>query len=201
MLESGAADAVDPFVTYPKAPSPLAGEATLPDLIYKTGEKSEGVQEVAPGDMTTRQIRPVIGKSALIHADGATETDVVLGMPGASNFALKSDERMDGYQGPSGLSLLAAGIAFCYMTQMSRYIEYQKMAIRGVRLVQYTPFMLEADGDGVRGIAGPADTHLYLSGDEDDDTFERLMKIAERTCYLHKTMSDALEPTVKVRND
>ena len=30
---------------------------------------------------------------------------------------------------------------------------------------------------------------------------EHFMKIAERTCYLHKTMSDALEPTVEVRND
>ena len=81
---------------------------------------------------------------------------------------------------------------------MTRYIEYQKMGIRGVRLVQFTPFTLDADG---RGGAQPADTHLFLSGDEDDATFERLMKIAEKTCYLHKTMSDALEPTIRVRND
>ena len=87
------------------------------------------------------------------------------------------------------------------MTQLSRYIEYQKMAIRGVRLVQYTPYTLEVDGDSIRGGAEPADTHLFLSGDEDGDTFERLMKIAEVTCYLHKTMSDALEPKVTVRND
>lgn len=202
MLPSGTDDAPDPFVTYSKAPEPLQGADTLPDLIYKTGEKSEGVQEIVPGDMTTaRQIRPVIGKSSLIHEGGATETDVVLGMPGASNFALKSDERMDGNAAPSGLALLAAGIGFCYMTQMSRYIEYQKMNIRGVRLVQFTPFMLEADGERTKGVAGPADTHLFLSGDEDGETMEHFMKIAERTCYLHKTMSDALEPTVEVRND
>ena len=122
MPESGTADAADPYVTYSKAPEPMAGAETLPDLIYKTGAKSDGVQEVTPGDMKTRQIRPVIGRSSLIHSDGAIETDVVLGMPGASNFALKSDERMDGDAAPSGLALLAAGIGFCYMTQMSRYL-------------------------------------------------------------------------------
>jgi uncharacterized OsmC-like protein len=201
MLESGTEDAPDPYVTYVRAPSPLDSANTFPDLVYKTGQKSDGVPEVAPGDMTTRQIRPVLGRSELIHDVSATETDVVLGMPGASNFALKSDERLDGDMAPSGLALLSAGIGFCYMTQLSRYIEYQKMAIRGVRLVQYTPYTLDVDGDQLRGGAEPADTHLFLSGDEDGDTFERLMKIAEVTCYLHKTMSDALEPKVTVRND
>jgi len=201
MLESGTDDAPDPYVTYSSAPTPLDSANTFDDLIYKTGQKSDGVPEVAPGDMTTRQIRPVIGRSELIHGVAATESDVVLGMPGASNFALKSDERVDADMAPSGLALLSAGIGFCYMTQLSRYIEYQKMAIRGVRLVQYTPYTLEVDGDRLRGGAEPADTHLFLSGDEDGDTFERLMKIAEVTCYLHKTMSDALEPKVTVRND
>lgn len=201
MLESGIEDAPDPYVTYTSAPSPLNAADTFSDLIYKTGQKLDGVPKVAPGEMTSRQIRPVIGRSELIHDVSATETDVVLGMPGASNFALKSDERLDGDMAPSGLALLSAGIGFCYMTQLSRYIEYQKMGIRGVRLVQYTPYTLEVDGDRLRGGAEPADTHLFLSGDEDGDTFERLMKIAEVTCYLHKTMSDALEPKVTVRND
>jgi uncharacterized OsmC-like protein len=200
MLESGSQDAIDPYVTYSSAPSPLADADTFPDLVYKTGQKSDGVSEVAPGDMTTRQIRPVIGRSALIDPGGATETDVVLGIPGASNFAMKSDERPSSDMAPSGLALLSAGVAFCYMTQMSRYIEYQKMAIRGIRLVQHIPFTLDVQGDQLIGGAEPADTHLFLSGDEDGETFERLMKIAERTCYLHKTMSDALEPTVKVTN-
>lgn len=201
MLASGSDDAVDPYVTYSSAPTPLATAETFPDLIYKTGEKSEGVPVVASGDMSTRQIRPVIGRSSLIHPDGGTESDVVLGMPGASNFALKSDERVSGDMAPSGLALLSAGIAFCYMTQMSRYIEYQKMSIRGVRLVQYTPYSLRIDGDQLLGEAEPADTHLFLSGDEENDTFERLMKIAERTCYLHKTMALELEPEVMVTND
>lgn len=201
MVPSPAEDATDPYVTYSHAPGPIGSADTFPDLVHKTGQKSDGSVEIAPGDMTKRQIRPVIGRSELIHPDGGTETDVVLGMPGASNFRMKSDERLTGDMGPSGLSLLAAGIAFCYMTQMSRYIEYQKMAIRGIRLVQHTPFSLSATDGALVGGAEPADTHLFLSGSEDPETFERLMKIAERTCYLHKTMSEQLEPMVQVHND
>ena len=199
MLASPAPDAPDPFVTYSAPPVPLETDQYFDDLVYKTGVKSEGTPEVAPGEMTTKAIRPVIGSSRLLEVDGAMEADVVLGMPGASHFALKSDERLSTDMAPSGLSLLSAGIGFCYMTQLSRYIEYQKMAIRGIRLVQYTPFTLEVDGDRRFGGVEPADTHLFLSGDEDDDTFERLMKIAEVTCYLHKTMAERLDPTVTVR--
>src|SRR3546814_8146520 len=96
---------------------------------------------------------------------------------------MKSDERPDGGQAPSGLALLSASIVFCYMTQLSRYIEHQKFAIGGVRIVQYTPFVLTrsaAEGTLV-GRAAPADTHLFLNGDEGDETHERLMTIAANT--------------------
>lgn len=204
MRSSPSGDLPDPFVSYSRAPEPVDAKDFLPDLIFKTGEKLDGESIVAPGDMKTKQIRPVYGKSRLMDPVGVTEVDVVLGIPGASHFAMRSDERIDHDGAPSGLSLLSAGIAFCYMTQLSRYIEYQKMGIRGVRLVQdiaYT-FDIERDveRDGDRWVGGlePADTHLFLSGDEEDETFERLMKIAEKTCYLHSTMSGSLEPSIAV---
>ena len=34
---------------------------------------------------------------------------------------------------PRGLALLSAGIAFCYMTQLSRYIENMKMNIHPLK--------------------------------------------------------------------
>ncbi len=199
MTPSPSDDAPDPFRTYSAAPAPNASDPGLDDLIRKTGEQTDGESVVAPGDMKTKQIRPVIGTSRLLDPDGVAEIDVVLGMPGASHFALKSDEGRAGAAAPSGLSLLSAGIAFCYMTQLSRYIEYQKMSIRGVRLVQDIPFFVNDDGDRMIGGLEPADTHLFLSGDEDAETFERLMRIAERTCYLHNTLSNSLHPKVTLR--
>ncbi|MGI9597595.1 MAG: OsmC family protein, partial [Acidimicrobiales bacterium] len=198
MRPSPAADAPDPFLSYSAAPAPVEADAYLPDLIHKTGQKSDGRSEVAPGDMKTKQIRPVYGRSRMPGPSGVTEVDVVLGIPGASHFAMRTDERTTDDRAPCGLSLLSAGIAFCYMTQLSRYIEYQKMAIRAVRLVQDIPYTIRADGDRWIGGLEPADTHLFLSGDEDDETFERLMRIAERTCYLHSTLSGSLPPTISV---
>ena len=145
-------------------------------------------------------MRTVPGHSELLDPAGVTETDTYLGMDGMSHFKLKSDERTDIDQAPSGLAIAAAGIAFCYMTQIGRYIHHQKFAIRGVRLVQHTPFSTTGhpvDGSWT-GRAEPADTHLFLSGEEDDETHERLMTIAANTCYLHATMGAALEPVVAV---
>ncbi len=197
---SAAADAVDPFTRYSQAPAPLTDAGTLPGLIDKTGEKVAGTPEVAPGEMKTRQIRPVIGVSRSAGVAGSADVDVVLGMKGASHFRLQSDDRAraEPELAPCGLSLLMAGIGFCYMTQLSRYITYQKMGIRGVRLVQSSPIRIDRVDGAPVGTVESLDTHLFLSGDEDDETFERLMTIAATTCYLHATLAAELEPEVTI---
>ena len=102
---------------------------------------------------------------------------------------------------PSGLALLSAGIAFCYMTQLSRYIEHMKFNIHGVRLVQLTPFEVLMSGASARGAAQPIDTHLFLNGDAPEETHGTLLRIAARTCYLHATAAAALEPVVRVTHN
>ena len=203
LKNSDAPDAPDPYKTHSAPPAPLEGSDELKDIIWKTGVSEEGTAEAAPTGTDAklkRIVRKVRGDSVMIDPAGITETDTVLGLPGMSHFALKSDERADIDQAPSGLGLLAAGIAFCYMTQIGRYIQHQKFNIRGVRLVQHTPFSMSgnpADGSWT-GKAEPADTHLFLSGEEDDETHERLMTIAANTCYLHATMLAELESNVSV---
>ena len=75
------------------------------------------------------------GEGKSLGRDGMYEVDTCLGMPGTSHFRLIGDEGSSD-AAPCGLALLSAGAAFCYMTQLSRYIETMKMRIRGVRLVQ-----------------------------------------------------------------
>lgn len=194
---SGADDAPDPFLTYGQAPRPLADHPPR-DLIRKTGVVADGEITPAPTGTTTRIIRTVAGSSRVV--DGMVETDTVLGLQGMSHFAVVTDERPSGEFAPSGLSLLSAAVAFCYMTQLSRYIEHMKFPIRGVRLVQHTPYTLEQAGDGLQGGVEPVDTHLFLSGDTDLETHERHMHIAARTCYLHSTLAASLEPVVTVHH-
>ncbi len=198
MASSKSEDAPDPFVTYSRVPSPRHGGPDLANLIRKTGQEEAGTIVPAPAGTSTRIIRVVNGISRLIDPAGITETDTWLELPGMSHFALKSDERPNDDTGPSGLALLSAGVAFCFMTQLDRYIEHMKFEIGGVRLVQYCPFALNADGERLRGVAEPVDTHLFLNGRETEETYERLMQIAARTCYLHATLAAALEPRLSI---
>ncbi len=202
MKSSDASDAPDPFRTYSKPPQPLAGANDLPDLIRKTGQQKEGTVAAAPPGAQAggRIVREVSGVSRLLDPAGVTETDTWLELPGMSHFVLKSDERAGGDQAPSGLALLSAGVAFCFMTQLSRYIEHMKFKIRAVRLVQYSPYAVTGSAKDAswQGAVEPFDTHLYLNGEESDETHERLMNIAANTCYLHATLAAALAPVISV---
>jgi uncharacterized OsmC-like protein len=203
MTPSTAPDAADPFRTYTRPPAPLAGADDLDDIIRRTGEVREGEVQAAPSGTKGRIIRNILGRGALLDPAGVTETDSALEMPGASHFTFRTDERPDAEQAPSGLALVSAGIVFCYMTQLARFIEHQKLAIRGVRLVQHTPYSLSgriADGSW-KGTQEPVDTHLFLSGDESDATHEKLMKTAAAMCYLHASLGAANEPVVSIAHN
>src|SRR3546814_7330722 len=121
MTNAGAPDAPDPYKTYTRPPAPLAGADDLPDLIRKTGEVEQGETLDARSGAIRKTVRQVAGVARLVDPAGVTETDSWLRLPGVSHFAMKSDERPDGGQAPSGLALLSASIVFCYMTQLSRY--------------------------------------------------------------------------------
>jgi uncharacterized OsmC-like protein len=120
------------------------------------------------------------------------EVDIWLGMPGTSHFKLVSDEGAAD-AAPCGLALLCAGIAFCYMTQLARYIENMKMNIRGARVVQFNPYVA-----GSNATAEPIDTHLFLNGEAPEETHLQLLSIAASTCYLHAASKTATEPNLRI---
>jgi len=200
---STAPDAADPFRVHARPPRPLAGAVDYPDLIVK-GHAEPGVRAPSPASPSGRVVRPVIGSSRLVDPAGVVETDTWLDLPGATHFAIRTDERPGlgrlGDQGPSGLACLAAGVAFCYTTQLLRYIENMKLAIHGVRMVQFTPFRLSGSlaGGDLAATALPVDTHLFLNGDAPEDMHGRLQKIAAVTCYLHATLAAAYAPEVTI---
>ena len=178
---SQAPNASDPFIKYRDLPRPILTTLDVP-LIAKTGEKQAGEPILAP--VSGKVIREVKGRGELIGAAGKFRTKVALNLPASSLFEFTSDESGAG-MAPTGLALATAGIAFCYITQISRYIEHMKLPIHGVRLVQHSPFGITRQG---RGTAAPCDTHLFLNGETDDETFEMLQRVSANTCYLHQTM-------------
>lgn len=200
MNASTATDATDPFRTYATPPAPLANSDEFNDIILKTGETRDGEVMQYPSGSKTKLVRHVFGQGRLVDPAGIVESESALDMPGVSFFRFKTDERPGIEQGPSGLGFSAAAIAFCYMTQIARFIEHQKLNIRGVRIVQYTPYSLTgsiADGSWT-GTQEPVDTHLFLSGDESDETHERLMKTGATICFLHASLRATNEPIVNI---
>jgi hypothetical protein len=188
---SQAPDAGDPYRVYARAPRPLEPDARR-DLVEKTGRQEQGTPEPAPANVTNRLIRNICGDGKRLGRDGLFDVDTYLAMPGASHFRLVSDEGAAD-AAPCGLTLLSAGIAFCYMTQLSRYIENMKMNIRGVRLVQFNPYFA-----GARAAVEPIDTHLFLNGEAPDETHLQLLTIAARTCYLHAASKTPHEPNLRI---
>jgi uncharacterized OsmC-like protein len=191
VANSPASDVPDPYLVYGKAPRPL-DEAGRRDLIVKPGITEQGTVEPAAPTVTNKLIRNIHGEGRPLGGGGLFKVDTWLGMPGVSHFHLVSDAGGSG-EAPSGLALLSAGIAFCYMTQLSRYIENMKMNIRAVRLVQFNPYLR-----GAKAAVEPVDTHLFLNGEAPEETHLQLLTIAARTCYLHAAAKTPTEPNVRI---
>lgn len=192
MSNSSAGDADDPYRVYTSAPKPLDAKGPS-DLIVKPGVTESGQSAPAKATIDGKQIRDIYGEGQL-RADGVLDVDTWLGMPGASHFKICGDTAGDA--APSGLALFAAGISFCYMTQLSRYIENMKLAINGVRLVQFTPFC-----GGKKAVAEPIDTHLFLNGEAPPETHVNLLTVAARTCYLHAAAKTPTDPNLRIMHN
>lgn len=184
-------DVIDPFKAHTTAPVPLAGATDLPDLIAKVhGAPPKSAS--LPGQ--SERIEIVIGGAGQATLPGSSvRAESWIIRPGGSRFALLADEAASTARAPSGLALYAGGIAFCYLTQLLRYIEYRKHKVRAVRVVQINPFVA-----GTRAGALPVDTHLFVNADEPDDVMQKLLLYAANTCYLHAALGGALMPRVSL---
>ena len=186
-------DATDPFRVYAQAPRPLANVQPSSDLIEKTGKAEEGTPQLAPSVIPNRMTRTVYGYGATSSQRGLWDVETWLGLPGSSHFRIRCCDGAS-ENAPSGLALLAVGISVCYMTHLSRFIQYMKLPISSVRLVQLNSF--EIGGGGAK--AGPVDTHLFLNGEAPEETHVGLLSNAARACYLHAACAAAEEPQVRI---
>ncbi len=93
-----------------------------------------------------------------------------------------------------------AGIAFCLTTQLLRYTEVHKMNVRAIRMVQYSPIELtgSAAAGNLKALAHPLDTHVFVHGDDTDERMERLLVMAQNTCYLHALLHNPYEPVLQI---
>jgi hypothetical protein len=191
-------DQTDPFIAHRAAPVPDDSFDPRSELIQRV-QVPQTASAHMPSDIQKFEI--VVGGTGTIHpVKHITKALTWLQQPLGSQFALVSDQSPHPTSAPTGLSYMAAAVSFCYMTQLLRYIDYQKLKVNAVRLVQLNPFSVSTaqGGQGPQGGCGPFETHLYLNGSESEDVMQKLLFYSARTCYLHAALSTPYEPTLQL---
>lgn len=188
---SAAKDATDPYLAYKTPPRPCQQKPRT-DLIRKSDNTQTNLAELVPLNTPDKRLFAVAASGRSLSKGLEFETDTWIDRPGMSRFSLISDES-ETQSAPSGLGLMSAGIGFCYLTQLMRYVEAQKFDIHNARLVQFNPYM-----PGTKAQAGDIDTHLFLSGNAPDEAHLNLLSIAARTCFMHVATTMQIEPEIEV---
>ena len=152
--------------------------------------------------------------------DGVKEIEQQLHSPLGSTFRFLSDEppgKGGSGAAPSAASYMAAGVAFCFMTQLGRYAAILGKDLPGYRIVQDTRYpgrgapvrgnssvaaapsgsgAAPGAGAALAGVAGAVETHVHLDTREGVDFARRCLDMGEQTCFLHALYRTPLEPIV-----
>lgn len=185
--------------------APASPAEYAPDIIAKVSAAQSvfGVEGGAGSSLQAEQRRTLHVRGVLrLRDDGLSEIAIELFRPLGSGFRILSAANLPDQHGgtaPCGLSLLSAGIAFCYLTQIGRYAHIVKQRLDEYRIVQDTAFRVPGPKDDRAASVEPVDTHVFVSSPESADAIGRSIAMGERTCFLHANLRGAHEAKVSVR--
>ncbi|MEO6151721.1 MAG: OsmC family protein [Croceibacterium sp.] len=162
--------------------SPLTSEAT-----------SSQSSSLAEEQDRTLHIRGI----CTLRDDGVKQVEQQLFNPHGSIFHFLCDE---GGRAPDAASYIAAGIGFCFMTQLGRYAKIAKKDLEAYNIVQDIHFSRggASGGTGTAGTADPVETHVFLESAEDDDFARAALDMGEQTCFLHAFCRTDLKAKVRI---
>jgi organic hydroperoxide reductase OsmC/OhrA len=184
--------------------SPAAGSAGLAMTRLDAVRPVAGVAGGAGTSLQAEQRRRLhVRAYCRRRPDGVKEIEQHLYSPLGSTFRLLSDEAPElGGAGaaPDAVSYMAAGLAFCFMTQLGRYATILKKDVERYQVVQDTHFSLggASGGTGHPGTADPVETHVCLDTTEGEEFARHCLDMAEQTCFLHSLCRTPLEPSVTI---
>ncbi|MFQ5650305.1 MAG: OsmC-related (seleno)protein [bacterium] len=184
---------------------PAPGATFIDDAITKveTAQKRHDVEGGVASSLKSVQNRQLhVHGEARLSDLGLKRTTVWLRKPIGSTFGFASDEdRSSGGhdQAPSGLALLSAGIAFCYLTQISRYARIVKLKLDAVRIVQDTSFSFSGSREDTTLVAAahPVDTHVFIESRESEETAQRVVRMGAQTCFLHAALTGSFQTRIQ----
>jgi len=168
------------------------------EIIRKTG--SDANANAPAVGLKTEQKRIVhVHTEGMIRDDGMKSIKVQCIQPQGSCFQMLSDDsRASGGQerAPDGLAYLAAGVAFCFMTQIGRYAQITRQKLNGYRIIQDTAHRLSRMD---KPVPLAVETLLCVDTDEAPEKSIKLVQMGEQTCYVHAAFRSAVETEVSFR--
>jgi uncharacterized OsmC-like protein len=195
------ADPADVFESLPRD----AAEQDRP-IIHRTGRETEPLPEAdqrytsgSGSSLEEEQDRVLhLRGVCTVDDDGVKTVAVKLFSPIGTIFEFRSDEPAShggGGRAPPAMTYVAAGLGFCFMTQIGRYADITDKALDDYRIVQDTHFSFGTRERGDEpGEAAPVETHVFLDTDEDDDAAREILSMSEQTCFLHALCAADLDP-------
>ena len=176
----------DPLTSFDQA-QPVEAESSVSTIIQKAEHVAKAPDDGGPpvGLQADQKRMLHVHAEGQLRKDGLKEITARCIQPESTAFTFLSDDsRLFGGQerAPSGLSYLAAGVVFCFMTQLGRYAQIAKQNLASYRVVQDTTFdirtVYEPKADSVQ-------TLVCVDANEPDDNIIKLVQMGEQTCYLH----------------
>ena len=179
-----AAEQVDPFVRHSRTPAPVEASPAAVPVRHPEGDKAPIV--LRDDDDGTVQWR-VQASGGQDKATGLITSDVSFSgnVPG---WTLYSDP--DNQAAPAPLAHLSIGTAFCFHTQLCRYVSVRGVPVEAPRLAQLS----RAAGPSF----APLDTRLFIHGQVSEAEATSLMSAAARTCYAHQGIAVPVEHHVSI---
>ena len=166
--------------------------------------KSRAVESEAGIGLQPEQKRQVVLNVEVESLDRMRKkATVTVEHPRGSTFEIICDEGP--YLGgddsaPPPLAYFCAGVAFCLMTQLSRYAAIAKLKLKKATLRQTTRFFMEGSflTGTIQGGALGVETLVDIESDEPVEKIRELVAIADRSCFASQSMVQPVPTRVRV---
>ncbi|WP_108660284.1 OsmC family protein [Acuticoccus kandeliae] len=177
--------------------APLPGAAAAASVVEKvSGDLPYTVKGSGILDTVKRAV--LVEAQARIAEKGIVEAVVRLTSPQGSRFRLRAELGGE-TRAPSPEAYVAAGLAFCFMTQLGRYAHTTKTSLTSAVLHQETRVKAAEPAKGTPAAADPVLTWAFLESGASDPEILQMLKAAERTCFLHALCAATLRPRLAIR--
>jgi uncharacterized OsmC-like protein len=171
---------VDPFLRHAAPPEPVEADQSRGGILSK--EPSAWPFYVQLRDDQENSVLWHIEVAGEYRFDtGTVASTVKFPNAGATQWTLVSDDT--GRVAPTPLAYFSIGTAFCYHTQLCRYVDVRRLPVRRPRLVQISSFSIDESGSSD---SAALDTHLFIDGHVTDDQTASVLTAAANTCYAHR---------------